>query len=472
MKYFFFILSFFFLSSFSCAQTVSLSSAPAVTKEGTTYLLTLTVDPQKHKEGSTIPLSKISISAGVFKDKTATEPVYAFTTKTPNPQGVYQSRVRTSSLTVNTEYSVRVQIKTDTGEEKLETTFTTTPENTPIKTEQKGGIGSEDGKYELLAPIPGITAILSPELCLNNPTLGYGEFCDLNKFINFLLSFIIGICAVVLVLRLMIQGYVYLTTDVPYLQLGAKKTFFSALMGLLIAVSAYLILNTINPRLVKNDVVLTGANFNIETFEIGGGLGGEFGTWKPIKVRLDKDVYPAAKNASEKTGVSIPFILAIFQQETGGGKNFGKCYWTQSGVMKEDSERKDRTAFKTIMSELGQNPDTTPVSCALRGGGWGGAIGYTQFLPTTWLEQRNEAKGFLGRVPNPWKLEDSLMTSAVYLKNLGAKTNERDAACKYYSGSVCTPRRKVPNEFYGNEVMQKKAGFEKEIERLKKEGKI
>jgi hypothetical protein len=47
------------------------------------------------------------------------------------------------------------------------------------------------------------------------------------------------------------------------------------------------------------------------------------------------------------------------------------------------------------------------------------------------------------------------MASAVYLKRRGAvgsEANERNAACRYYSGRACDGK-KPANSFYGNNVM-------------------
>ncbi len=461
----------YILSGFSTplfAQDFFTTGQPTITSEGNNYTISFSFDATKHSATSSVPLSKIYVSGGVYT-KTTNELLLTINSKQPDSVGLFRHSISNDKLNPNTEYEIALSVSGEGKTESLPPVFFTTQKTTTVANK----ISTNDpNRYDLLAPIPGLKAVLDPVACEEARVTNPEEICDINQFINFMLQLIIGICAVILVVRLIIAGYAYMTTDVPFVKFGAKNTFYDALIGLLIALSSYLILNTINPRLVNNSFSLQQATFNVETFEISGALGGEFGTWKPVKVRLDKDVYPAAKKASEKTGVSIPYILAIFQQETGGGKNTGKCYWAQNGVMREDSERKDKTAFKTIMSELGQDPNTTPVSCALPGGGWGGAIGYTQFLPTTWLQFKAEGTRLLGRAPNPWKIEDALLMTAIYTKNLGALTNERDAACRYYSGSKCTPGRRPPNEFYGNEVMRKKAGFEKEIEKLKKEGKI
>ncbi len=329
-------------------------------------------------------------------------------------------------------------------------------------------------EYRLLAPWPQLSVLMDPGLCAEEKargTLDPNAVCDVNGFLNFAFKVLIGLTAVMLVLRLIYEGYQYIVTDVPFLKANAKSNFSSALIGLLIALSAYVILNTINPKLVTNTINIDQVAVGVKEFVLTGSLTGNF-DGKPVKVNFNKNAYPAAKLASEKTGVDTAFILAIFAQETGSGTNLGACKWDAPRVMREDNQRKDKTAYLTIMQELGINPSTKSVSCPF-GEGWGGAIGYTQFIPTTWLEQRAEAEQYLGHRPNPWVLNDALMVSAVYLKKLqGPNKNERDAACKYYSGSVCTPGRRPANEFYGNQVVGKKISIQKQIDEAKAKGEI
>jgi membrane-bound lytic murein transglycosylase B len=170
--------------------------------------------------------------------------------------------------------------------------------------------------------------------------------------------------------------------------------------------------------------------------------------------------YEYAEAASNKTGVRTAFILAILTQESNLGKNVGTCNragdppsksW--QNIMKPT---RDLEPFKRITAALGLNPDTTPVSCPIAGGGYGGAMGPAQFIPSTWETVQDEVAADLGvSLANPWRAQDAIMASAVYLKRRGAvgsEANERNAACRYYSGRACDGK-KPANSFYGNNVM-------------------
>lgn len=164
--------------------------------------------------------------------------------------------------------------------------------------------------------------------------------------------------------------------------------------------------------------------------------------------------------ASQKTGVRPAFILGILTQESDLGKNIGTC--NRAGdppnkgwraIMKPE---RDHQPFLRITSALGINPDTVPVSCPIGGGGWGGAMGPSQFIPSTWEIYANKIASLNNTTfADPWKPQDAIMATAVYLADLGGVggfTAEKTAALKYYAGGNW---RKPQNQFYGNQVMQK-----------------
>ncbi len=177
-----------------------------------------------------------------------------------------------------------------------------------------------------------------------------------------------------------------------------------------------------------------------------------------------------ANFASTKTGVRPAFILGILTQETNLGANIGTCnrvidpiekHWQAimpgpTDIAAGTSKRNDEAAYLRITSALGLNPDTMPLSCPWNNG-WGGAMGPSQFIPTTWEAYSPALASLLGvSTPNPWSPKDAIMATAYYLKQLGASeqtfTAERTAALKYYAGGGWA---KPGNAFYGDQVMAK-----------------
>ena len=186
-----------------------------------------------------------------------------------------------------------------------------------------------------------------------------------------------------------------------------------------------------------------------------------------------------AKEAGELTGVRPAFILAILKQETNIGSNVGRCYMNDastgngqtlsgkpvSGVMKLS---RDVGPFIDLMEKLGKDYKTTPVSCPIAGGGYGGAMGPSQFIPSTWKMFESKVAGKTGSsTGNPWIPLHAFTATALYVANLGATAqtydSERNAACKYYSGRACGSSG-VRNAFYGNSVMSYANGFTDDIE--------
>lgn len=194
------------------------------------------------------------------------------------------------------------------------------------------------------------------------------------------------------------------------------------------------------------------------------------------------DAVTYAQAASAKTGVRAAMILAILSQESALGTNVGNCLVTDlttgdgkgkntgtpfPGVMKAP---RDTVPFERITKALGKDWQTTPVSCP-QPGGYGGAMGPTQFIPSTWALFEARIKSALG-VPatNPWNAEHAIMATALYLADVGAVggtyTAERNAACRYYSGGSC-PGTGGATDGYGNSVMGKAAKYQEDIDFLK-----
>lgn len=180
------------------------------------------------------------------------------------------------------------------------------------------------------------------------------------------------------------------------------------------------------------------------------------------------DAVTYAKAATAKTGVRAAFVLAIIQQESNLGANVGSCYLTDkdtgAGVRKSSGvavanlmkPSRDVGPFFDITSAVGRDPFKTLVSCPLPSGGYGGAMGPAQFIPSTWMLFKDRIAAALGKAASdPWNPQDAFMASSMYLGDLGASsqtyTAERNAACRYYSGRSCSGS----NTFYGNQVMER-----------------
>ncbi len=223
----------------------------------------------------------------------------------------------------------------------------------------------------------------------------------------------------------------------------------------------------------------TAAQLRSALFEL---LGGGGGIPFPEAVRL-------AKYAGKVTGVDAALILAILEQETSLGKNLGGCLFTDSKSGRPIMHpTRDEPVFLAIAKVLGFNPHTRTVSCPYTKNGsrvgWGGAMGPSQFIPSTWARYGgivSSSNGYIysaandrirqvrgGVLPaNPFNNQDAFIATALLLRDNGANgtyASDRLAALRYYAGfgGASNPA----NAFYGNQVMNRKSRLQQEMEIL------
>jgi hypothetical protein len=197
-----------------------------------------------------------------------------------------------------------------------------------------------------------------------------------------------------------------------------------------------------------------------------------------------------AQYAGTQTGVSPALLLAVVEQESNYGSNLGSCLVgdIQAGKSVMHPER-DAPVFLAIASILGFDAATQKVSCAIIGSngnriGWGGAMGPLQFIPSTWAvyggivnngsgwvydKSRDAIRSLTGgtAASNPFNKQDAFMASALLLRDNGATgsyASDRLAALRYYAGWGGATR--AENQFYGDQVMERKARLENEIRTL------
>lgn len=178
-----------------------------------------------------------------------------------------------------------------------------------------------------------------------------------------------------------------------------------------------------------------------------------------------------AKIISQKTGLRPAFLLAIITQESNLGQNIGTC--NRAGDPESKSWRnimkpsRDYEPYLRITKELGLDPDTMPLSCPYKGG-YGGAMGPAQFIPSTWEGMKSAVSRLTGNnPPNPWNALDAFGASGLYLRDLGASggsySAERKAALRYYAGSNWSNPK---NAFYGDQVMAIATKYQSQIDIL------
>lgn len=144
-------------------------------------------------------------------------------------------------------------------------------------------------EYKLLTPLPNVET-----------AQGTGK-ATASSYISGLFNLIIGIAGVLAVIKIIFGGIKYMSTDAFMGKNEARDTIQNAIWGLILAISAWLILFTVNPNLVKFDLKIpvqtiptppTSSPTPSPTPSPGGGAGrpmtsAEIADHERIKTRLE-----------------------------------------------------------------------------------------------------------------------------------------------------------------------------------------
>ena len=121
-----------------------------------------------------------------------------------------------------------------------------------------------DTIYEPLVELPGIPSSIDTAPSAGNP-------CPFGDYLNVMIKLIIGIAAVLAMVMITMGGIEYLTSELISGKAAGKETIEHAILGLLIALGAWLILNTINPKLLDACLKIPMATIVIEGPDAGDG---------------------------------------------------------------------------------------------------------------------------------------------------------------------------------------------------------
>ncbi|HEY4505974.1 MAG TPA: hypothetical protein VJJ24_00770 [Candidatus Paceibacterota bacterium] len=183
-------------------------------------------------------------------------------------------------------------------------------------------------------------------------------------------------------------------------------------------------------------------------------------------------------------GVDSALVLSVLTQESGVegviGKNLGKCTYNQSAQNTNGTVMSPTQipAFLVMASELGIDPDKTPVSCPIyQDGAYGGAMGPSQFMPLTWSGFKSRISSIVGAsAVSPFVNQHAFVGTMLYLSDAMTRcrtafTSQHDlwscAAAKYYSGLASTGSRLALHmKGYGARVATRAEQFQADIDFL------
>ncbi len=195
-----------------------------------------------------------------------------------------------------------------------------------------------DGTYNLLAPIPGLEEAVDAD--------GIGEYFN----VIFLIA--IGLSGLLAVIKIVIGGIQYMGDESIFGKTEAKSTITKAILGLIIALAAYALLNTINPELlgggglnikqvtaeIEEDVTEVGPGININGSQVKISTGkaatcksgivdipSSMGSGKICKDLLDKLVILKSKNSNWRITSAIRGKGSQSSCHYSGYPNSGNC---------------------------------------------------------------------------------------------------------------------------------------------------
>ncbi len=117
----------------------------------------------------------------------------------------------------------------------------------------------------------------------------------LGEYLNLMINLFIGLCAVTAVIMIVMGGIEYSTSDLVSSKAAAKDRIQNAILGLLLALCSWLILNTINPDLLNTDIDIGGASIESEEEELIGSI--------PNVIPSDTGAVPAGPSGKCTSGV-------------------------------------------------------------------------------------------------------------------------------------------------------------------------
>ncbi len=134
-------------------------------------------------------------------------------------------------------------------------------------------LAAEGHEYTLLQPLPCIQGTSTGGECATTPTI------DLNGYIGYIFKFAIALAAFLAVIMIIWGGVETMTSEVPFIKSNGKDKIQNAVIGLVMVLASYLILVTIDPRLVEINTSIDKLKINDAAKEYGGEYGHSLYPW-------------------------------------------------------------------------------------------------------------------------------------------------------------------------------------------------
>jgi len=183
-------------------------------------------------------------------------------------------------------------------------------------------VGTDTTKdYHLLAPLKGVEGFIEDFNAADDHAL--------SKYLNLMIGAFIGLCGVLAVMMILAGGIQYATSELISSKEAAREKIQGAILGLLLALGAFVILNQLNPDLLKIDLNIKKETVTVELKEFivlqsDGSLASSI-PGKPVPVALangtcnPQNIINAAKKAGHDLTVSQANTLSCFAAHAESG---------------------------------------------------------------------------------------------------------------------------------------------------------
>jgi membrane-bound lytic murein transglycosylase B len=127
--------------------------------------------------------------------------------------------------------------------------------------------------------------------------------------------------------------------------------------------------------------------------------------------------------AAERFGIQPQYLVAFWGLETNFGGNFGNIPTLNSLTTLACDERR-AAFFTTELLEALRLLERGHIEQSAMIGSWAGAMGHTQFMPSTYMKYALDGDGD-GRIDLWRSVPDAMLSAANFLKGLGWKSGSR-----------------------------------------------
>ncbi len=141
------------------------------------------------------------------------------------------------------------------AEETASTTSNTTASSTSVVVDPISGYPTPltkcpQGQYCLLEPLPNIQGVTQDKNCISVDKTAI-RCINFSTFVSYAFKFMIALAVFLATVSIIYGGFEYMLSEVPFIKTEGKSRITKALYGLAAALISYVILQTIDPRLVQ-----------------------------------------------------------------------------------------------------------------------------------------------------------------------------------------------------------------------------